>query len=201
MEVNCKHCGLPVTVETPYQRNRIRLGMGIFCNTICSKAYCSIIHSQTASRTNRKYASARMIANNPMKQESSRNKMSETLKAIGHKPAIIGGNGRGATKQQKALHDVLTGWIMEFAIPTGHKQQSGSGYPTCYKLDIAHPYKKIGVEVDGNSHTAYSVRAMDEKKESFLNGLGWTILRFTNEEIDSDLNRCAIKVLSVACSL
>ncbi len=28
----------------------------------------------------------------------------------------------------------------------------GSGYPTCYKLDIGHQELRIGIEMDGPSH-------------------------------------------------
>jgi hypothetical protein len=56
-------------------------------------------------------------------------------------------------------------------------------YRTCYKLDIAQPEKKIGIEVDGSGHQNPLARERDTKKEMALTQLGWRVLRFLNQEI------------------
>ena len=90
-----------------------------------------------------------------------------------------GGNGTGLTEPQAFMMDVLgAGWIAEFALSLGQRQ---AGYPTHYKLDLANPALKIGVELDGNSH--YARKAQDEKKDAKLASLGWTVLRFWNRDI------------------
>src|SRR3990167_4604174 len=50
-----------------------------------------------------KNSSIRMCKNNPMKNPKTRNKMSKTLKRIGHQPKIRRGNGTGMTKPEKVL--------------------------------------------------------------------------------------------------
>jgi Uncharacterized protein conserved in bacteria len=89
----------------------------------------------------------------------------------------------------------MLGWEIEVAIPT--RIPRGSGYPTCYKLDIANKALKIGVEVDGFSHTSLARQAQDRKKDSFFAGIGWTVLRFTNEEVLSDPTKCVQMVMSI----
>ena len=195
-KLNCFVCKKEMYWEkmSKGQKDSLRRSGRIYCSRECSKEYCRVISSKTMAKTNRKYASERMKNNNPMKNKISREKMSATLKAIGHKPIIRGGNGYGPTVPQKLLANILK-WDMELSIITNQKR--GSGYPSCYKIDIADEILKIGIEVDGRSHGLLKKQAEDKKKTLFLNGLGWTILRFKNEEILKDLDSCVKKVLSI----
>ncbi len=84
------------------------------------------------------------------------------------------------------------GWAMEVVVPTGRPRTEK--FPTCYKLDIANPQLKIGVEVDGESHA--SRRAQDQKKDAFFASIGWTVLRFTNRQVAERLVDCVQMVLS-----
>jgi hypothetical protein len=150
------------------------------------------------AETNRKYASNRMKTNNPMHRGDNRIRMRDTLLAMGHKPSVRGGNGTGLSLPQSLLLDEVggenAGWKAEVSVPTLHSR--GSGYPPVYKLDIANPTFKIGVEVDGNSHGLLSRQRQDAKKDSLLRGLGWTVLRFKNAEVLENLADCAQTVLS-----
>jgi hypothetical protein len=142
------------------------------------------------AETNKRYASKRMKAKNPMQLDGVRQKVSTTLKSMGHRPIIQGGNGRGLTKPQRILLDRLvaqsSSWQAEYVVKTGQKR--GSGYPFHYKIDLADPLKKIAVEVDGNTHSTLKVRAADAKKTELLNGLGWTVLRFSNSAIADSID-------------
>jgi len=121
----------------------------------------------------------RIRALNPMSDPKVREKSSRRLKEIQHKPSVHGGNGMGLTPPQQILLDVLGDeWIAEYALSLGPRTQ---GYPTCYKIDIANPKRKIAVEVDGHSHR--SRKAQDQKKDEKLASLGWTVLRFWNWDI------------------
>lgn len=121
----------------------------------------------------------RIRALNPMSNLETRAKVSRRLKAMNHGPSVRGGNGRGLTVPQRMLLDALgTEWIPDFALSLGPRTP---GYPTHYKLDIAHPGLRISIEVDGNSH--YSRKDLDEKKDEKLSSLGWTVLRFWNRDI------------------
>ena len=127
---------------------------------------------------------ARVAAMNPCESPEVRTKISATLKAMGHRPSIRGGNGRGMTVPQSMMKEVLgDGWTDEFALSLGQKTE---GYPTNYKLDLAHPGLKIAIEVDGLSHG--SRRELDAKKDAKVAEFGWTVLRFTNQEIVAWIN-------------
>jgi very-short-patch-repair endonuclease len=82
----------------------------------------------------------------------------------------------------------------EYPIPT--KMARDTGYPTCYKVDIAIPEKMVAIEIDGNSHCAIERQQQDLKKEQFLNGLGWTVLRFKNKQVMEHLEDCVQTVMS-----
>ena len=141
-----------------------------FCSNTCSRSF----HGRLSS--------LRMTERNPMESPKTRAKMSASLKRIGHRPKVHGGNGRGMTIPQAILLEELgDGWFPELAVPTKEKRESG--FPTCYKIDLASPQLMIGIEVDGGSHESPSARRKDEKKRALLHSLGWTVLRFWNEDV------------------
>jgi hypothetical protein len=108
------------------------------------------------------------------------------------------GNGY-ITKHQKLLFDELSKhddrWKLEYAEKTGHNTIDKSGYPTNYKIDIAFPEHKLGIEVHGNTHKNKQQQLKDKKKIKFLESKGWKILEIWNEEIDVDINNCVDIVL------
>src|SRR5215831_18390525 len=117
---------------------------------------------------------------NPMSNLATRRKLSNTLKRIGHKPTTQGGNGRSLTAPQTALLAFLgNGWQTEYAVPTGRK---GNGIASNYKLDLANVERKIGIEVDGQSHFGRR-KLLDQKKDAFLATLGWKVYRVKNENV------------------
>ena len=118
---------------------------------------------------------------NPMSNHQIRLKMKQKLREIRHKPIKRGGNGQLLPLPQLALlHALGEGWESEFPVAT--KMPRGSGYPTCYKLDIANPILMIGIEIDGGSHTTLERKDLDQKKSQFLVSLGWSIYRLSNEK-------------------
>jgi hypothetical protein len=176
----CQVCG--VMYEHPNPKK-------MTCSQKCRYSICA----EKMAETNRRLASARMKARNPMRSQAIRDKVRATLVAMNHKPRTRGGNGTGPTAAQKMLADAL-GWEMERAIPT--KIPGGFGFPTAYKVDIANAEKMVAVEVDGNSHCAIARKAQDKKKMQVLASLGWTVLRFTNRAVTEDLAGCVQTVLS-----
>jgi hypothetical protein len=121
----------------------------------------------------------RVRAMNPTTDPAVREKISRRLKAMGHGPSVRGGNGRGLTVPQSKMLAVLgSPWVAEYAISLGKRKP---GYPTCYKVDLANVERRIAIEADGNCH--YSRKALDEKKGAMLRSLGWTVLRFWNQDI------------------
>lgn len=122
---------------------------------------------------------ARIRALNPTSDPEVRAKISRTLRAMNHAPSVRGGNGRGLTIPQQMMLDCLgEPWQAELCVSLGRRQP---GYPTHYKLDLGNAERLVGIEVDGHSH--HSRKALDEKKDEKLASLGWTVLRFWNQEI------------------
>jgi hypothetical protein len=136
----------------------------------------------------------RTRAMKPMSDPAVRAKVSERLREIGHCPPIQGGNGRPLPLPQRILLELLgAGWEPEYAISLGKRQE---GYPTCYKVDLGNPGLKIAIEADGFSHVALKRRAMDRKKDDKLAELGWTVLRFSNQEILNSAGSVVERILS-----
>lgn len=189
--MKCSVCGEEIENPTKYQKYKFKKDGRVYCSPECGKEYARKISSITMAKTNRKYASERMKKNNPMKNPLVREKVSAKLKAIGHKPKIRGGNGQ-VTIPQLLLATAL-GWEMEVPVKTLGKE----GCPTSYKIDIANPTLKIGIEVDGNSHCSLERQAEDKKKTECLTSLGWNIVRFKNEEVLNNLSGCIDKVVSM----
>lgn len=109
---------------------------------------------------------------------------------MGHKPNFQGGNGRQMPEPQFAILSALgDGWCAEHPVPTG---RTGGGWPRCYKIDIANPELMIALEIDGGSHAAIRVQESDRKKDLFLNGLGWTVLRLSNQTVRDWMNTGAV---------
>lgn len=116
---------------------------------------------------------------NPTNDPEVRAKISRTLKAMNHGPSVRGGNGTGLTEPERRMLDALgSNWQAGYAISLGRRKQ---GYPSNYKVDLAWVDRRLAIEADGFSHC--SRRALDEKKDAMLGSLGWTVLRFSNQEI------------------
>jgi Protein of unknown function (DUF559) len=100
-----------------------------------------------------------------------------------------GGNGT-LTPEQIALVEA-TGYIPEYPVATGNPKWK------CALMDLANPRLKIAVEVDGKTHLYRQQQNRDRIKERMLERLGWVVLRFTNEEINEDINRVVEAIRSV----
>lgn len=188
----CEKCGKEVEITASKKIHMKRIGC-LLCK-FCTEERKRKISSETMSKTNKIYASERMKKNNPMKRKEVREKVSTTLRVMGWKPIQRGGNGTGPTLPQMLLASSL-GWDMEVVIPT--KKERCSGYPPCYKIDIANKELKIAIEVDGGSHCSLLTQSRDKKKTDFLVGLGWKVVRFTNKEIKQNLEKCTETILSM----
>jgi hypothetical protein len=142
---------------------------------------------------NRRSASERMRLRNPMQRQDVRSKVSNTLRAMGWKPPVRGGNGRGLTVPQALLGSVFD---LETEVAVKTRIPRGNGFPPCYKLDLADRDLRIGIEVDGVSHCSIQRQEQDVKKQDFLQSIGWTVLRFTNRQVMEHLGECVQTVVS-----
>ena len=139
---------------------------------------------------------------NPMSNPETVAKVSNTLKAIGHKPKIQGGNGREPSAAELALLAMFggLGFVMQPVIRTGSRSQKG-GLSTHYKPDMGNWDLKLALEADGGSHQGSLGKMRDAKKTTFLNGIGWTVLRFSNEKILTQPDEVFATVMSTISRL
>jgi hypothetical protein len=129
----------------------------------------------------------RIRALNPMLDKTSVQKMIETKTRTGtlRRAPPQGGNGHPLPLPVRHVLRGLSGdWIPEYAVSLGRRKH---GFPTCYKLDIANPDTRIGLEIDGGSHSGKR-KALDRKKDTALASLGWKVLRFSNKEVLNWIN-------------
>ncbi len=160
-----------------------------YCSDECKKSFLSQLSSKTMRETNlknRDILSERMKTKNPMFTKEILERMTKSMK--GKKFKERGGNG-GFTKQQLVLHEA-TGYQMEYAINTKDARGRFDRIPNSYKADLTIPEKKVAIEIDGKNHSRKSIKLKDAKKTEVLNFLGWKVLRFTNEQINTNLNGC-----------
>lgn len=132
--------------------------------------------------------SERMIENNPMMKKVTRKKAITTKRIKGTLhvwKGERGGNGK-LTESQIILAAALK-WPTEVSIATGH-YSGENGFPTNYKVDIGNRRLKLAIEVDGKGHLLKKAQLRDKKKETKLKLLGWSVLRFTNEDIMNNLS-------------
>ncbi len=57
-----------------------------------------------------------------------------------------------------------------------------------YIVDFACPTKKLIVELDGSQHARTEASASDAARTAKLEALGWTILRFWNDDVIRDID-------------
>src|SRR5689334_6113586 len=189
----CKLCGKPTSNKT-------------FCSVPCLNRWMTgtpegqklICTKERREKTSR-FARNRMLTDNPMKREECRLKVSASLKKMGWKPKVRGGNGTGPTKAESLLLSLVNGSVWNYGIKTG--KWNGSGFPPMYKVDVAFPELKLAVEADGQTHNSPVKRMQDAKKTAFLQGLGWTVLRFSNRAILEDTEVTKLALMSIISTL
>lgn len=128
------------------------------------------------------------IHSNCMRAREVRAKVSATLKAIGHAPRMRGGNGQLTDPQKMLLDRLGNGWIAEFAVPVPN--YGSRRLPKHLKIDIAHPQRKIAIELDGRSHQSPDRRLQDARKTTYLAQSGWSVFRVTNHRAHELSSTC-----------
>ena len=57
-----------------------------------------------------------------------------------------------------------------------------------YIADFACLSAKLIVEIDGATHSTDEEKAYDVRRTAFLESLGWQVIRFTNDDVYSDVD-------------
>ncbi len=63
-----------------------------------------------------------------------------------------------------------------------------------YIADFYCPAKKLVIEIDGSQHFTY--KKYDETRSKYLEGIGIKVIRFTNIEINTNMNGVLLKIKS-----
>jgi very-short-patch-repair endonuclease len=124
-----------------------------------------------------------MKANNPNKNPAGKEKMAKLMS--GRTFLARGGNGT-LTQQQLAVTSALD-LPIEYPIVMGPVKDRFKSLPHCYKVDIADPSRMLAIEIDGATHNTKKWKFLDQRETAVLKALGWSVLRFSNQRVDSDL--------------
>lgn len=110
-----------------------------------------------------------------------------------------GGNGRPPTKSESVLMALFPEAMRNPAIPTGMGAKSfkhKTGFQHYAKPDLAWLDLKLAVEIDGDCHQKDVQKSRDERKNLVLKKLGWSLLRFSNEDVLSKTTSVQKSILS-----
>ena len=67
-----------------------------------------------------------------------------------------------------------------------------------YIVDFACPSKKLAVEIDGSQHGRAEHAEADRTRDAALRSLGWTVLRFWNDDVLKTLEDVCRRIVIVA---
>lgn len=162
VQLTCEWCETTFEVMPCYSGRR-------FCTLSCSSKH------------------KRATIPNPMSNTVTRAKTRQSLRDRNHHARVLnGGNGHEPSRAQLLLSQALN-WQMEVVARTKPIWHLMDGLPNHYKIDVASRELMIAIEVDGPSHQWPGRQEKDRKKDRALSLLGWTVLRFTNEEVLTNL--------------
>lgn len=100
-------------------------------------------------------------------------------------------NIHGYTSIEKKLYHI----VMKIGSPLGFYAQYEAGPSKEYTLDGAFPQIKLGVEADGEIwHNNPNKLQSDRKRDMTLSQQGWTILRFTDKELNNQPEDVAVVI-------
>lgn len=201
MKKICEYCGKEFEVEDSIHGRKRR-----FCNTSCSAKWRNkTFGPNKLSEEAKKQASAHMKelwknaefrskkieymhTNNPVYMDGIVEKAKETrLKNGSYYNNFKYGNGKISPHEQ-ILYDFLLdlGFYYNYAISTKLARDAfpNEKYPCGYKPDFVNIKKKLCIEIDGNDH--FKKKDLDNKKDACLNFLGFTVIRYTHEQLDNN---------------
>ena len=130
----------------------------------------------------RSQLSERMTARNAARTVEQREQMIQAARQAREAKATVPygnthrwGKGQYPTPEAVLAYEMLIpfGFEPEVKVRTNLKRPA----PGWYSLDFANVQRKIAVEIDGTSHLAAVRKEADARKDAFLLGHGWSVLR------------------------
>ena len=177
-KVNCPVCGKKIAKSSMGGHMTMHNGTNGMKNP---ELHAKAMAKRSQNMEYRQGISKRMKANNPMRLEENREKVREAImqniaegKQIAFGNARKHGNGCGMTPAESTMLELYPDAIFNLAVTVGDGQR-----PYHYKIDLAWPDLKIGLELDGTSHARR--QAADDRKVQRLSLIGWKIVRAPNE--------------------
>lgn len=202
MEKTCEYCGKSFEVpNTKHGRSKR------FCGTSCSAKWrvskygipekseqakikaSKRLHDMWQDPNFRAKKTQAMINHNPVYMNGVVEKAHQTrLKNGSYINNFKCGNGKISEHEAKVKTLVEQhGFYYNYAIPTKIARDAfpQDHFSVNYKPDFVNLTTKLCIEVDGTNHKKKEQIEVDKKKEKCLSYLGFTIVRFTHEQIDN----------------
>ena len=130
---------------------------------------------------------ARNLVDNPVYKPGVAEKISRTkIGKPSQGPAFR--MGMRTQAQLKLAGQLGKGWEMEHQVTAGAARNVFSGLKQWYAIDIANRDLKIAIELDGPYHMKARAQEKDRKKEALLKYHGWSVLRFKDAEVETNMD-------------
>ncbi len=177
LKLTCPICGVDFT------RNKARIKTAKYCSKDCLGIANGRSRLGTAIRVTKSCTECEKLYTVKKYAENRSRFCSRTCRALS--------NNRNRhilrpTKIEKALHACLRNMAIDF-VP---EMKFGR-----FSIDIAFPALKLAVEADGTYwHSTPKQKVADARKDAKLAEAGWTLLRFTEDEINADADKCALRI-------
>lgn len=110
------------------------------------------------------------------------------------------GREKFAAPSESPIEQRLVIAMISDPILSGKFVQQASVGP--YRIDIAFPHLKFGIECDGRKyHSTPGDLAEDARRTQYLGSLGWTIKRFSGRQINKGIAWCLQEMRSIYLNL
>ena len=114
--------------------------------------------------------------------------------AAGHTYGLLKSFARENRRNQTEAESVLWTYLRGNALGTKFLRQHILGD---YIGDFVSTDKKIVIEIDGGYHLQDSQIIRDANRTRFLEQMGYTVVRFSNEEVLMDTDNVIIKIKEI----
>ena len=101
-------------------------------------------------------------------------------------------NARANRRERNATHQEAVLWhafLKSYSINFARQYRVGN-----YILDFYAPSVKLAIEIDGGQHYEDDAMAYDQTRTNYLSSVGIRVIRFTNADIDKNLNGVIVTI-------
>lgn len=182
----CPTCGRPF-VPAP---SNARRGWGIYCSQHCRKHPDLSERNRTADYSKRK----------PLPHAYKKGNVPWNKGLVGcFTPDVVAKIRQYRMKQKLPREDTAIERMMQAALDKeGLIYKHPFPFGQRCLIDFAFPDQMLAVECDGKYwHSLDRNKRADANKSELLNRNGWKLLRFTEDEIESNLPRCVEQIKEV----